>query len=99
MICRHRPDDPSASDSARPDDEIAPEPVVAVRLVDAVVDPEGARRAWCPVCGPHQPMQVTITTAGTRYDHCAGCGLLWRVDRELDAVVGTRLIPPRAVGL
>jgi hypothetical protein len=98
MIRPQAPDAPSA-DWTLADDEVVPEPVVVVPLVEAVVDPAGTRRAFCPVCGPGQPMQFAVTSDGTRYDHCVGCGLLWRVDGELEVVVGTRLVPPRAVGL
>ncbi len=96
MIRSQTAQGPDAADWALPDDEVGPE-IIVIPLRDAVFDPEGARRAHCPVCGPHQPMQFVITSSGVRYDYCSGCGLLWRVDRKLDAVVGTRLVAaPRA---
>lgn len=82
---------PSRADWALPDDEVGADAVV-VPLRDAVLDPEGARRAHCPVCGDEQPMQVVVTSGGVRYDYCVGCGLLWHVDRDLDVVVGSRLV-------
>ena len=77
----------------------APGDLDVVPLLEALADPAGARRAWCPECGTRRPMRFTVTPDGMRYDHCPGCGLLWHVDRESGVVVGTRLVSPRDVGM
>jgi hypothetical protein len=100
MIRPQAPDDlDNAPDWTLPTDEVDITPAAVVPLLEALVDPAGARPAWCPECGARHPMQFTVTPDGTRYDHCTGCGLLWHVDRETGVVVGTRLVSPQDVGM
>lgn len=82
---------------ALPDDEIGPADVV-LRLCDTDVQRGDPSCARCPVCDNHQRMQSAVTADGERYNRCLGCGLLWRVDRDLGRVVGATLHDPPLTG-
>ncbi len=68
---------------------------VRVRLGEADLDPDDARRTWCPACAAATTMRAAMTPDGRRFDVCDGCGLLWHVDRRgrADDTAG-----PEAVG-
>ena len=67
---------------------------VSVPLREDELDPDDARRTWCPVCAASTPMRAARTRDGRRFDLCDGCGLLWHVDRRLGRAVAHRVGAP-----
>jgi hypothetical protein len=55
---------------------------VRVRVGEADLDPDDARRTWCPACASATTMRAAMTPDGRRFDVCDDCGLLWHVDRR-----------------
>jgi hypothetical protein len=67
---------------------------VSVPLREDELDPDDARRTWCPVCATSTTMRAARACDGRRFDLCDGCGLLWHVDRRLGRAVGHRVAVP-----
>ena len=62
-----------------------------VQLGDDDLDPDTARRTWCPVCATATTMRAAVTDDERRFDLCDGCGLLWHVERTLGRAIAHRV--------
>jgi hypothetical protein len=67
---------------------------VSVPLREDELDPDDARRTWCPVCATSTAMRAARACDGRRFDLCDGCGLFWHVDRRLGRAVAYRVAVP-----
>lgn len=84
---------PGIVEWALPEDEIG-DVRASVHLEEGDLDPDDVHLTWCPVCRTSTTMRGAVTPDGRRFDLCAGCGLLWHVDRQLGRAVAHRVAFP-----